>query len=139
MRNLSHTDAAHRQRSFYTKKLLHRCFYIDALKLRVSELLRRELLHTKPVQHANKLLDAGAFTHKNFLHTHTQTSDPSPVQGYCVFSSVFRIDARFVQGMVMKGKPNRDFALIWTIGRRFAREGRFGARPFFLLADAFCA
>jgi hypothetical protein len=111
--------------SFTHRGFLHTCFYADALTQRAFA--HRELLHTKPIPHANNLLDAGAFTHKTFC---TQTSDASPAQEYPASSSVFRIDTRFVQGIwTMKQKPNHGFALIWTISRCFVWEGLFGACP----------
>ena len=50
--------------SFTHRGFLHTCFYADALTQRAFA--HRELLHTKPIPHANNLLDAGAFTHKTF-------------------------------------------------------------------------
>ena len=54
----THTQNHLHTEAFYT------CFYADALTQRAFA--HRELLHTKPIPHANNLLDAGAFTHKTF-------------------------------------------------------------------------
>ena len=132
-----YTDSLYKPISIYfyththTQNHLHtEAFYthVSMQMLSHKELLHTESFCTQNLFHTQTNFRRRSFYTQNFLHT--QTSDASPAQEYPASSSVFRIDTRFVQGIwTTKEKPNRGFALIWTISRCFVWEGLFGACP----------
>ena len=110
---------------------LHRCSHTQSLRAFTQRAFAPKTRSTRKQTFRRRSFH----TQKLFAHTHKLLTPVrcKDIALFPPFSGSTRVSFR---EWSMKEKPNRDFALIWTIGRRFAWEGRFGARPFFLLADA---